>query len=129
MLFVIIYHDMYIMNYLIYQQQCQGGGRINFYFSLFELVKFAKILRCIFVFSGVLTSHPARKFVMDFLRMIVVDSLSLPQSSRNAPVIDLILEVCRYFGKFKKKITRRLNSHCNTCIKNLWPCQSNIAVL
>ena len=45
--------------------------------------------------SGVLTHHPARKFVMDFLRMIVVDSLSMPQSSKSAPVIDLILEVIK----------------------------------
>lgn len=30
---------------------------------------------------------------MDFLRMIIVDSLSLQQSSKSAPVIDLILEV------------------------------------
>ena len=42
---------------------------------------------------GVLTYHPARKFVMDFIRMIVVDSLSMPQSSKSPPAIDLILEV------------------------------------
>merc|ERR550532_1586590 len=42
--------------------------------------------------GSTLTKHPANKFVMDFLRMIVVDSLSLQQSSKSAPVIDLVLE-------------------------------------
>lgn len=39
-----------------------------------------------------LSSHPARKFVMDFLRVIVVDSLSLPVSGKGPPAIDLVLE-------------------------------------
>ena len=38
-----------------------------------------------------LTNHPARKFVMDFLRVIVVDSLSLP-TTKSPPAIDLVLE-------------------------------------
>lgn len=45
------------------------------------------------IVSATLTQHTARKFVMDFLRMIVVDSLSLPQTGKQAPVIDLLLEV------------------------------------
>ena len=45
------------------------------------------------MFPAHLSSHPARKFVMDFLRMIIVDSLMRPQSSRSAVVIDLVLEV------------------------------------
>jgi len=39
-----------------------------------------------------LSSHPARKFVMDFLRVIVVDSLSLPVSGKGPPAIDLVLD-------------------------------------
>ncbi|KAH0568814.1 WD repeat and FYVE domain-containing protein 3 [Cotesia glomerata] len=39
-----------------------------------------------------LTNHPARKFVMDFLRVIVVDSLSLPVTAKSPPAIDLVLE-------------------------------------
>ncbi|XP_042903173.1 WD repeat and FYVE domain-containing protein 3 isoform X2 [Parasteatoda tepidariorum] len=39
-----------------------------------------------------LTTHSARKFVMDFLRVIVVDSFSLPPTPKHAPVIDLLLE-------------------------------------
>lgn len=39
-----------------------------------------------------LTSHPGRKFVMDFLRVIIVDSLSLPVTTKQAPVIDMLLE-------------------------------------
>ncbi|XP_059488715.1 WD repeat and FYVE domain-containing protein 3 [Neocloeon triangulifer] len=39
-----------------------------------------------------LTTHPAKKFVMDFLRVIIVDSLSLPVSGKGPPTIDIILE-------------------------------------
>lgn len=40
-----------------------------------------------------LNNHPARRFVMDFLRVIVVDSLSLPVNAKVTPAIDLVLEV------------------------------------
>ena len=44
--------------------------------------------------AGFLTGHPARKFVIDFLRMIVVDSLSQPVPSKsNTTVIDIMLDV------------------------------------
>ena len=46
-----------------------------------------------FIFAASLSSHPARSFVRDFLRMVVMDTLSLQQSKQAAPVIDLILEV------------------------------------
>ncbi|XP_047001362.1 WD repeat and FYVE domain-containing protein 3 [Schistocerca americana] len=39
-----------------------------------------------------LSNHPARKFVMDFLRVIVVDSLSLPSPGKGPLAIDLVLE-------------------------------------
>ncbi|XP_058804217.1 WD repeat and FYVE domain-containing protein 3 isoform X1 [Phymastichus coffea] len=39
-----------------------------------------------------LTNHAVRKFVMDFLRVIVVDSLSLPVSTKSPAAIDLILD-------------------------------------
>jgi WD repeat and FYVE domain-containing protein 3 len=39
-----------------------------------------------------LTTHPAKKFVMDFLRVVIVDSLSLPVSGKGPPTIDIILE-------------------------------------
>lgn len=44
--------------------------------------------------SNMFTTHPAKKFVIDFLRVIVVDSLSFPVTSKSPPVIDLLLEVC-----------------------------------
>jgi len=46
-----------------------------------------------FTHNGSLSTHPAKKFVMDFLRRIVIDSLSLPQTGRAVPVIDVVLEV------------------------------------
>jgi len=41
-------------------------------------------------------AHPVRKFVIDFLRRIIIDSLSMPGqggSGKTAPVIDVVLEV------------------------------------
>nr|XP_018916724.1 PREDICTED: WD repeat and FYVE domain-containing protein 3 [Bemisia tabaci] len=42
--------------------------------------------------SSELSSHPAHKFVMDFLRVIVVDSLSLPTTAKTTPTLDLVLD-------------------------------------
>lgn len=45
--------------------------------------------------DNLLTLHPSRKFVIDFLRVIVVDSLLLPINSKSLPPLDLVLDVCR----------------------------------
>lgn len=45
--------------------------------------------------DGSLTNHPAKKQVMDFLKNLVVDSLSLPPASKGPHTIDLLLEVCQ----------------------------------
>ncbi|GBP47766.1 WD repeat and FYVE domain-containing protein 3 [Eumeta japonica] len=42
--------------------------------------------------SSGLTQHPVRSHVMDFLRVIVLDSLPLNISGKSAPVIDLVLD-------------------------------------
>ncbi|KAL1508880.1 hypothetical protein ABEB36_003702 [Hypothenemus hampei] len=39
-----------------------------------------------------LTNHPARQFVIDFIRVIIVDSLSLSTTGKASPVIDLALD-------------------------------------
>lgn len=39
-----------------------------------------------------LTCHPARQCIIDFIRVIVVDSLSLSVSGKTSPVIDLVLD-------------------------------------
>ncbi|XP_073823647.1 LOW QUALITY PROTEIN: WD repeat and FYVE domain-containing protein 3-like [Musca autumnalis] len=39
-----------------------------------------------------LTNHPVRKCIIDFLRVIVVDSLSLNMHGKTTPVIDLVLD-------------------------------------
>ncbi|XP_050525205.1 WD repeat and FYVE domain-containing protein 3 isoform X2 [Daktulosphaira vitifoliae] len=39
-----------------------------------------------------LTLHPSRKFVIDFLRVIIVDSLLLPINSKSLPPLDLVLD-------------------------------------
>lgn len=40
-----------------------------------------------------LSLHPSRKFVIDFLRNIVVDSLLLPINSKSLTPLDVILDV------------------------------------
>lgn len=44
-----------------------------------------------------LTRHPVRQFIIDFIRVIVVDSLSLSVTGKTSPVIDLVLDA--YPGK------------------------------
>ncbi len=39
-----------------------------------------------------LSKHPARRNVLNFMRVIIVDSLSLQVSQKTSPVIDLILD-------------------------------------
>ncbi|XP_063360999.1 WD repeat and FYVE domain-containing protein 3 [Cydia amplana] len=42
--------------------------------------------------SAALTQHPARQGIMDFLKVIVLDSLPLSVTGKTAPVIDLVLD-------------------------------------
>ncbi|XP_063865461.1 WD repeat and FYVE domain-containing protein 3-like isoform X1 [Scylla paramamosain] len=42
--------------------------------------------------DGALTNHPAKQQVVDFLKNLVVDSLSLPPASKTPHTIDLLLE-------------------------------------
>ncbi|KAJ8966192.1 hypothetical protein NQ317_015412 [Molorchus minor] len=39
-----------------------------------------------------LTTHPARQLIIDFIRVIIVDSLSLSITGKTSPVIDLVLD-------------------------------------
>ncbi|KAL4240237.1 WD repeat and FYVE domain-containing protein 3 [Mactra antiquata] len=42
--------------------------------------------------ANYLTIHPARKFVIDFLRTVVIDSMSLPPANKSLSVIDIMIE-------------------------------------
>ncbi|KFO35303.1 WD repeat and FYVE domain-containing protein 3 [Fukomys damarensis] len=39
-----------------------------------------------------LTNHPAKKFVFDFMRVLIIDNLCLTPASKQTPLIDLLLE-------------------------------------
>jgi len=53
------------------------------------------------VVAGFLTGHPARKYVIEFLRTIVIDSMSQPVVAKSASVIDIMLEVgCKVIVNF-----------------------------
>ncbi|BFZ02583.1 hypothetical protein BsWGS_05621 [Bradybaena similaris] len=42
--------------------------------------------------SGFLTGHPARRFIIDFIRTIVIDSLSQMSGSKSSTVLDVMLD-------------------------------------
>ncbi|XP_031426548.1 WD repeat and FYVE domain-containing protein 3 isoform X2 [Clupea harengus] len=41
-----------------------------------------------------LTNHPAKKYVFDFMRVLIMDNLCLSPASKQTPIIDLLLEAC-----------------------------------
>lgn len=40
-----------------------------------------------------LTNHPAKKYVFDFMRVLIMDNLCMTPASKQTPIIDLLLEV------------------------------------
>ncbi|KAG7214328.1 hypothetical protein INR49_023145 [Caranx melampygus] len=42
-----------------------------------------------------LTNHPAKKYVFDFMRVLIMDNLCMTPASKQTPVIDLLLEASR----------------------------------
>lgn len=52
-----------------------------------------------------LTDNSVRKFVIDFLRVIVVDSMSLSLTGKSAPVIDLVLDAAPEASEINQQVT------------------------
>lgn len=52
-----------------------------------------------------LTDNSVRKFIIDFLRVVVVDSLSLSLTGKTAPVIDLVLDASPENSELSQQIT------------------------
>lgn len=44
-----------------------------------------------------LTNHPAKKYVFDFMRVLIMDNLCMTPASKQTPIIDLLLEVRSVF--------------------------------
>lgn len=40
-----------------------------------------------------LINHPAKKYVFDFMRVLIMDNLCMTPASKQTPIIDLLLEV------------------------------------
>ena len=40
-----------------------------------------------------LTNHPAKKYVFDFMRVLIMDNLCTTPATKQTPVLDLLLEV------------------------------------
>lgn len=42
-----------------------------------------------------LTNHPAKKYVFDFMRVLIMENLCMTPASKQTPIVDLLLEVRR----------------------------------
>lgn len=42
-----------------------------------------------------LTNHPAKKYVFDFMRVLIMDNMCMTPASKQTPVVDMLLEVRR----------------------------------
>lgn len=40
-----------------------------------------------------LTNHPAKKYVFDFMRVLIMDNMCMTPASKQTPIIDMLLEV------------------------------------
>lgn len=40
-----------------------------------------------------LTNHPAKKYVFDFMRVLIMENLCMTPASKQTPIVDLLLEV------------------------------------
>ncbi|OCT58556.1 hypothetical protein XELAEV_1800199610mg, partial [Xenopus laevis] len=57
-----------------------------------------------------LTNHSAKKFVFDFMRVLVIENLCLTPASKQTPLIDLLLEAS------PERSTRAQQKEFQTCI-------------
>lgn len=55
-----------------------------------------------------LTNHPAKKYVFDFMRVLIMDNLCMTPASKQTPIIDLLLEVRREPGWRCRQVNNRL---------------------
>lgn len=60
--------------------------------------------------TGLLTGHPARKYVVDFIRTIVVDSFSHHVSSKSSITLDVVLDVSLKIWRIHLSIIKRKNN-------------------
>lgn len=42
-----------------------------------------------------LTNHPAKKYVFDFMRVLIMDNMCMTPASKQTPIVDMLLEVRR----------------------------------
>lgn len=51
-----------------------------------------------------LTNHPAKKYVFDFMRVLIMENLCMTPASKQTPIVDLLLEVKRALHVFSLSI-------------------------
>ncbi|GAB6019627.1 hypothetical protein CHUAL_001189 [Chamberlinius hualienensis] len=55
------------------------------------------------IYPQLFTNHPAKKVITDFLKVIIVDSLSFPVTNKTQPVIDLLLDAVPEKSSFSQQ--------------------------
>lgn len=66
-----------------------------------------------------LTNHPAKKYVFDFMRVLIMDNLCMTPASKQTPIVDLLLEVRRKTCIFNS-IVEQLNEQIISCTSSLF---------
>lgn len=51
-----------------------------------------------------LTNHPAKKYVFDFMRVLIMENLCMTPASKQTPILDLLLEVRFLFTVYKRTV-------------------------
>ena len=72
--------------------------------------------------EGLLSNHPAKRNVLNFMRVMIVDSLSIQVAQKSSPVIDLLLDSqpegtthaqqCRYGMQFPVQPSLQFHKTC-----------------
>lgn len=52
-----------------------------------------------------LTNHPAKKYVFDFMRVLIMENLCMTPASKQTPIVDLLLEVRRRISCRRKLLS------------------------
>lgn len=66
-----------------------------------------------------LTNHPAKKYVFDFMRVLIMDNLCMTPASKQTPIVDLLLEVRRKLCIFNS-LTEQLDDQIIFCMSSLF---------
>lgn len=62
-----------------------------------------------------LTNHPAKKYVFDFMRVLIMENLCMTPASKQTPIVDLLLEVRRRMPPSSLSFYSYASAQCCCC--------------